>query len=399
MRIAWWGSQNRHDRTIEVIEMFEEMYPNIDVVYEFSGWEDHWTKMATQAAGGNLPDIMQQDYARLEEWVDRDLIMPLDSFIESGAIDLANVTDGEIGGGRIDDQLYGLNLGNNSQAIVLDIDAFAEAGIELPAQDWTWADFEEITMQLHDALGIWGMGNGLSNEQMWKTLYLSNSEWSYNDEGTALGYEDDAIFQNYLDMILRLQEAEAIPSREWEIGQGDMGVESQPIVTGDSAMAHFWSNQIVAVQSAAGEDRNFVMHHLPRLDGGQSANYVKPSMFFSITSQAKHPEEAAMFLDFFTNNVEANNVLFAERGVPISSEIRDALKPQLEKSQLEMFEYLGRVVEDSSPIRPPDPVGHADFINNAYWPQAIDPLLLGQISSEEAVQIIREQATDILANQ
>ena len=73
LRIAWWGSQNRHDRTIEVIEMFEEMHPNIDVVYEFSGWDDHWTKMATQAAGGNLPDIMQQDYARFEEWVDREL--------------------------------------------------------------------------------------------------------------------------------------------------------------------------------------------------------------------------------------------------------------------------------------------------------------------------------------
>ena len=70
LRIAWWGSQNRHDRTIAVIELFEELHPEIDVVYEFSGWEDHWTKMATQAAGGNLPDIMQQDYARLEEWVE-----------------------------------------------------------------------------------------------------------------------------------------------------------------------------------------------------------------------------------------------------------------------------------------------------------------------------------------
>ncbi|MFN2199594.1 MAG: hypothetical protein ACK2UO_00205, partial [Caldilineaceae bacterium] len=67
--------------------------------------------------------------------------------------------------------------------------------------------------------------------------------------------------------------------------------------------------------------------------------------------------------------------------------------------QLEMFEYLDRVVQDVSPIRPPDPVGHADFINNAYWPLAVDPYLLGQISSEDAVRIIREQATDILANQ
>ena len=76
-------------------------------------------------------------------------------------------------------------------------------------------------------------------------------------------------------------------------------------------------------------------------------------MFFSITSQAKEPDAAAMFIDFFTNDVAANEILFAERGVPVSSEIRDALKPELGKAQLEMFEFLDRVVADSSPIRPP----------------------------------------------
>ena len=68
LRVAWWGSQDRHDRTIAAIEQFEALYPNIDVVYEFAGWGDYWTLMTTQAAGGNLPDVMQQDYARLEEW-------------------------------------------------------------------------------------------------------------------------------------------------------------------------------------------------------------------------------------------------------------------------------------------------------------------------------------------
>ena len=65
LRIAWWGSQDRHDRTIAAIELYEEENPNVTIVYEFSGWDDHWTKMSTQAAGNNLPDIMQQDYSRI----------------------------------------------------------------------------------------------------------------------------------------------------------------------------------------------------------------------------------------------------------------------------------------------------------------------------------------------
>ncbi|MCB0132011.1 MAG: hypothetical protein KDD78_14230, partial [Caldilineaceae bacterium] len=123
----------------------------------------------------------------------------------------------------------------------------------------------------------------------------------------------------------------------------------------------------------------------------------KPSQFFSITSQANHPKEAAMFIDFVTNSLEANDVLFAERGVPISSVVRAHLKPQLDKAQLEMFDYMDRVVADSSPIRPPDPVGHADITNNIYFPQVVDPVLYGQLSPEEGVAILREQASLILA--
>ncbi len=104
-----------------------------------------------------------------------------------------------------------------------------------------------------------------------------------------------------------------------------------------------------------------------------------------------------MFIDFFINDVAANEILFAERGVPVSSEIRDALKPELGKAQLEMFEFLDRVVADSSPIRPPDPVGHADIINNIYWPEALNPVLYGQIDSAQAVANLREQASAILA--
>lgn len=180
LHAAWWGSQDRADRTIKAIELFESMHPEIDIVYEFSGWDDHWVKMATQAAGGNLPDIMQQDYARLEEWVSRDSLLPLDEFLADGTIDMTNITDAAIAGGRIDDKLYGINLGTNSQVIAIDTDAFAQAGMDLPSQDWTWAEFEQTVLDLHEKLGIWGIGPGVSNEQQWKSLYLSNGEWGYN---------------------------------------------------------------------------------------------------------------------------------------------------------------------------------------------------------------------------
>ncbi|MEM7737262.1 MAG: extracellular solute-binding protein, partial [Deinococcota bacterium] len=228
LRIAWWGSQNRHDRTIQVIELFEELNPNVDVIFEPSGWNDHWTKMTTQAAGNNLPDIMQQDYARLQEWVSRDLLLPLDDYMGT-TIDTSYIGEASLAGGMVGDELYAINLGTNSQTIILDVDAFEAAGLELPSPDWTWEEFEEIAMTLHNELGIWAIGPGLYNDQMWKSLYMGYGQWSYDDSGAALGYEDDEPFVAYLEMIQRLIDAGAVPSRAEDVAEfQDQGVEAIP---------------------------------------------------------------------------------------------------------------------------------------------------------------------------
>jgi multiple sugar transport system substrate-binding protein len=397
LRVAWWGSQDRHDRTIAAIEQFEALHPNIDVVYEFAGWADYWTLMTTQAAGGNLPDVMQQDYARLEEWFSRGLLSPLDDFVADGTLNFANVAESALAGGRIDGALYAVNLGTNSMMVVIDADKLAEAGMEAPSPEWTFAEFEQFATELHDKLGIYGISGALSNEQLWKNTYLSLGEWVYNEDGSALGYEDDQPYIDYLNMVKRLQDAGVTQTREQELAQAGGSVETDLIVTGQSAATYFWSNQIVAASNAAGEGRNFILMPMPRPEGGASANYLKPSQFFSLTSQAKHPQEAAMFIDFITNDIEANKVLMAERGVPISSEVRAALEPLLNTPQKLMFDYITSIESTASPIPPADVAGHANLINNVYWPLALDPFLFGQQSVEDAVRILREEGDIVLA--
>jgi multiple sugar transport system substrate-binding protein len=400
LRMTWWGSQTRHDQTIKVIELFQKEYPNIKIVYEFSGWGDYWTKLAPQVAGGNLPDLMQHDYARIAEWVANDLLLPLDEYAEAGILDFTNVPDAMLEGGKVNGKLYGVNLGNNSQAWIIDVDAFKKAGIDLPPQKWTWDDFEKISLELHKKLGIWSIGHGLADIQLWKSLYLGYGQWSYSDDGKSLGYTDDQPFINHLKMILRLQDAGAIPTREVELSEfGDNpGPEGSSIVQGKSAMNYYWSNQISAIWKAAGENRNFTMTHLPRpKDGCCSSNYFKPSMFFSITKHAKHPKEAAMFINFFINSLEANQIMMAERGVPISTVVQEGLKPLLTRPQQEMFDFLARVQADHSPIRPPDPKAHADIQNNVYTPEVIDPVLMRKITPEEGVATLRKMATELLS--
>jgi len=397
LRVAWWGSQDRHDRTIAAIEQFEALHPNIDIVYEFAGWGDYWTLMTTQAAGGNLPDVMQQDYARLEEWVSRGLLAPLDEFAADGTLDFSNVAESALAGGRLNGVLYAVNLGTNSMMVVIDADKLAEAGMEAPNPDWTFAEFEQFTTELSEKLGIYGISSDLTNEQLWKNVYLSLGEWVYSEDGASLGYEDDQPFIDYLGMVKRMQDASVTQTREQILAQAGGSVETELIVTGQSAASYIWSNQIVAMSNAAGEGRNFILVPMPRPEGGASANYLKPSQFFSVTSQARHPKEAAMFIDFISNNIDANKVLMAERGVPISSEVRTALEPLLNVPQQLMFDYISSIESSASPIPPADVAGHANFINNVYWPLAIDPFMFGQQSVEDAMRILRSEGNIVLA--
>src|SRR6266516_4554453 len=169
LRFAWWGSQDRHNRTIKAIELFQQKYPWITITYEFAVFQDYLTKMSTQATGGNLPDLMQQDYAWLTQWSGTNLLVPLDDFVNDGSINLKDVPKTSVDGGRLNGKLYALNLGNNSQTMVLDVAAFEKAGVALPATTWTWTDFEQTASALHAKLGTYGAGPTLGDIQMWKS--------------------------------------------------------------------------------------------------------------------------------------------------------------------------------------------------------------------------------------
>lgn len=267
LKIAWWGSQVRHEATIKVIEMYQKLNPNVSITYEFAGFDDFWTKMTTMAAGGQLPDIMQQDYSRITEWQSRNLLEPLDSYMASKAIDLSDVAKPILDSGRINGKLYAVSLGSNSYSMMLDVDAFKKAGIPLPAQDWTWDDFEKIALQLHEKLGIYGIGGGFEVDELaWKSVYLADGQNLYTPDGKALAYKDDSLLVDNLKMLLRLIKAGAAPTYQEYLATfgGTTGnIQMDAIVTGKAVIEAVWSNQVVAVATASGPGRNFAVVHLP----------------------------------------------------------------------------------------------------------------------------------------
>lgn len=397
MRMAWWGSQSRHDRTIKVIELFRQENPNVEITWEFSAFTDYFTKLTTQAAGGNLPCLIQQDYQYIGEWVGRNQLLALDDFIANKTIDATDIDEAYLAGGRLNGKTYAISLGTNTQSLLLDTALFEKAGIAIPQPNWTWTQFEELLTQLKAKLNIYGMSTQLDDNQVFKLWVKQHGKTLYSDDGSMLGYDDDKIYVDYFTMLKRLMEKGLIPTREFEVSQGSVTIEDNIFVKQEAAIGYMHSNQIVAVSSANG-GRALAALPYPSLEipNAGVGNYLKPSQFFSITAKCDHPEVAAKLINFFTNSIPANDILAAERGVPISTKVREALQPKVEAAQQEAFKLVATVGENPGRLDPPDPPGSAQVINDVYTP-LMDQVLYGKLSPEDAAKQFREQANAILA--
>lgn len=392
MRFSWWGAPARHEKTKAVIDLFEERYPHITLEPEFGGWSGYWEKRALEATARELPDIFQTSFAWLIELVEGKSVIPLDPFIEAGTIDTTYIEDALLDIGRLDGELWGVNLGANTGVMIYDRELFEKAGVEFPDPNWTWDDFIQTSIRLHEALGIYGTGSMPVHGFQY---YLRQHGYClYSPDGTKLGYEDDSIFVSYFSMMMELLELGAMPGPAvWaEVSLG--GPEALLIVDQRSAMDTTHSNINVAIVAAAGRELHIAMY--PTLPGQvQEGLWIRPSQFLKIAANSEHPEEAAKFINFFTNDLEANEILLAERGVPISSKVMEHLKPLLsleQKLQIDIIEKTSARADIPFPASPPWSTEVNDLLT-----RVTDMMALGEISLEDGATMFRAEANAIIA--
>jgi multiple sugar transport system substrate-binding protein len=387
LRIAWWGSQPRHDYTLQVIEMYQQANPHVKIEPEYASWDDYWKRLAPQAAAGNLPDILQMDLSYITQYADNGQLEDLTPYLNK-EIDVSDVSESALSGGRLGDKLYGFNLGVNALQVHYDPALLQKIGLDKLPDDWTWDTYLELGRKAKDA-GLY-FETGLRPEVFFAYYLRQNGQRLYSPDGTSLGYDNDQLFVDYFtrtrDMVL--MGASPTPDVTAQI----KGIEDDPLVKGQAISVWQWSNQYVGLQTAAG--RPLEMHPLPGPNVKQGM-FLKASMFFSIASNSKHKEEAAKFINFFINDIEANKLIKGDRGVPVAGKVKEALKPLLPPELQKVFEYIQWAEQNSSPADPPDPVGTAEII--ALFKDLDDMMKFEQITPEEAAKRFREEANAILA--
>ena len=106
IRFSWWGDTKRNDMYNEICDRFEAENPNIKVMREPMSWSDYWTKMSTQVAGGNAPDMFGMHPQYAADYALRGALLEIQPYVDNGTIDLSKFSDAIIDSGKYKDKLY-----------------------------------------------------------------------------------------------------------------------------------------------------------------------------------------------------------------------------------------------------------------------------------------------------
>ncbi len=393
MRLTWWGNTVRDEQTLKVVELFKSANPGVVIDTETTGWGGYWEKVNTQAATGSMADIMQQDYAYIGQWANRNQLLDLTPYIDDGTINVSGIPESVLASGKINGKLYGIIAGTGAWCIVYDPAVLQEAGIPaIDSKTWTLKDFETIAVSIYEKTGVRTLPfdpvdpiNGFEN------MIRQSGFTLFSEDGKKLGFTDTAVLKECWDVQLRLLDKGAlIPASEAFV---QVSMEEDSLSQGDSWVKYIGNTQIGAAANAAGRPLDLLF--FPRIEQHRRpGTFLKPSMFFCITANAENPDLAAKFLNFFINDLGANDIIRGERGVPASGPVRDFLTPKLDDNQKIAFTLLSQAADYSSPAPAPDPGASGEV--RALFRDTTVQVLNKTITSDEAVNHFMSRANEIL---
>jgi multiple sugar transport system substrate-binding protein len=358
LRMTWWGGADRARRTRGALDAWQRLNPGAQVDSETVGWADYWTRLATQVAGGNAPDVIQMDYRYIHEYARRRALRALDDMMPD-PLDIRDFGEANIETGKVDGRVFGVSMGVNSTAMIYDTTVFERLNIRPPTAQTTWAQFAEIATAVTRGAarrGFFGTEDGGMTEPLLEVFVRGRGRTLYGEDG-KLGFTRDDVAE-WFDYWDRLRRANVATP-------GDMQAlyrqtpETSMLVTNRAPIAFSHSNLLIAHQGLT--QNKLGMTAYPR--GDRPGQYYKPSMLLSLSSTASNPREAARLIGFLSVAPEAGEHLGVERGVPPSAARREALAATVPEGDRIQIAYIAAIADAVSPLPPPPPRGAGEVAN------------------------------------
>ncbi|PAZ10537.1 sugar ABC transporter substrate-binding protein [Streptomyces sp. SA15] len=329
---TWWGNPDRAERTEQAVALFEKQHPNISVQTSFSGYDAYKQKLATQAAGGDAPDVMQLDYRQIDQYASGGVLLDLAQ--QKAVLRTSEIDPGLLDTGRVEGTQYAIPQGRGTETVVYDVKTWKESGVPLPRQGWTWSDWADAVRALAKKTGNPGATDPGQSEDSFEVWLRGQGKALYTEDG-GLGFTADDLTE-WWTFTDRLRREGAVSTAE-QTTQIDGTVENTPLGRGTALSDTNWdapaSGYLALIPSGV------ALAPMPSGEDGTPGQYFKPSMFLGVSANTGHAKEAAQLIDFLLNDKDAAKILGATRGIPVNETIREETAPQLKDFDKTISDY------------------------------------------------------------
>lgn len=377
LRYTWWGNPDRAERTEQAVALFEKQHPDIQVRTSFSAYEAYKQKLATQAAGGDAPDVMQLDYRQIDQYASGGVLLDLaeqKAVLRTGEIDA-----GLLATGRLDDTQYAIPQGRGTETVAYDVKAWKASGVPLPGRSWTWSEWADAMRALAQKTGKPGATDPGQSEDCFEVWLRGQGKSLYTkDRGLGFTADDLTRWWTFTDRLRR----EGAVSPAEQTTQLDGSVENTPLGRGEATADANWdapaSGFLALIPSGV------ALAPMPSGEDGTPGQYFKPSMFLGVGAGTGHPKEAAQLVDFLINDAQAAKILGATRGIPVNESIRERTEPQLKDFDKTIADYQSSL--EGSLKAPPQAPPSGDNALQATFQRDYDQVSYERMSPREAAE-------------
>jgi multiple sugar transport system substrate-binding protein len=187
LKVSVFADQASADKLSKAAATFEAVHPGVKV--KFTGtsgtdWNDFFSKLLTQIAAGNAPDIASVATEGLQLFAAKGLAEPLDHYVKRDASELkpyfADVHPALIEAMMYQGHLYELPTDFNAGNMFYSTSLLESAGVGQPTRDWTKDDFYNIAKKVS------AKGGSTVGYNWVVRLWGSWTSWMYANGGNLL---------------------------------------------------------------------------------------------------------------------------------------------------------------------------------------------------------------------
>jgi multiple sugar transport system substrate-binding protein len=367
---AFWGNDVRAGFYQEAFDLFHEEHPNISVNSSvIGGFPEYWEKRQIEAAGGDLPDVMQFDYSYIRQYAENDLLLDLAPFF-GGIIQTDAIPENVLGIAELDGETVALPTGTNAWANFVNT-PLVEGGT-------SWDEYVDWVTQVTDA------GGGTVYGATTPTARIQNFELELRADGKSLFTEDGEPGFTEDDLTAFWEKGAELTESGVVAPQQRLG-EVYPkdgIGVGLTTSALTWDNFGPSFSADLGVEPEVLDLVAPPVTvEGAKDLYLKPALLHAVSASTEHPEAAALLVDFLINSPEVGAIFGTSRGLPASE--TQLAGVTLGPAETKVKDYEASIADRLGDAPPVPVIGYGSL--EASFKDLNDEISLGTLSVEDAV--------------